>query len=326
MEKKVDYDKVAIQLSRLTKFQPTMKCQYFRDYPAPWFEYQNGKELQRYIKKYGYPNHREILKYEIVIDIDSDNSVEGKKHADLVQERFDKKKLFYERHISGGDGEHFHLFFHRRAFNKLLNKYYLSEVRRYIIKDIIGKDLLHPEGIKSHVCLFDKKLIQIEDMLHRKGGIKTLVHRTKYGINDIPQGVLGKLERQRKINDDRKARIKERIKMGILPNMNCVKYILGEEINGMLYVKEQQGFYRSMFLLVAHFMRKGIDQKEIIKKILDWYDSMPETMKNKTRRTVNKEKIIYTIKHTNGTAGCNYAMKMLEDCKALKVCDGCPYF
>ncbi len=94
----------------------------------------------------------------------------------------------------------------------------------------------------------------------------------------------------------------------------------------MSYNKEEQGLYRSMFLLSAHYMRQGLDKKIIIEKVLEWYNALPKSMRIAGARTVNKAKIIYTIKRTNGTAGCNYAITMLEDCGALKVCNGCPYF
>ncbi len=163
--KEFNHDKAKKELDFLNKVvQPNFKVQTFINFPCPWIDY-NDPEKESYIEQYGFPNHREILKYEIFIDVDSENNVEGKKHADLVETKLLKKRMYYKRWKSGGDGEHFHLIFKRSEMEYLYDYYPLPVVKREIIKYLLGPKIITPAKIDSHICLYEKKLVQIEYMM-----------------------------------------------------------------------------------------------------------------------------------------------------------------
>ena len=56
---------------------------------------------------------------------------------------------------------------------------------KYALIEFMLEGIINPKDLDSHICLFKKKLIQIENAPHRKGKRKLLRTRKK-GINVVP--------------------------------------------------------------------------------------------------------------------------------------------
>lgn len=311
--------KVENYLNKLNKYQPGFLVQRFIEFPAPWVPYKS-EQYYDYLKEYGEPNHREILKNEVVIDVDSENSKEGKKHGDLVDAKLSSQNICFKRYRSGGDGEHFHLIF-TSIPNIIEDEYLISRVKYILIEFLLGKELINPEGINSHICMANKKLIQIEHQLHRKGGIKKLI-KGNLVDNELPSKFYGFL------NDKILARKKIINVINTIPepdNLNCIKFIQGEKINGYNYFNLSRVNYRAMFLIISYFKRKYNDENKVYDKSIKWLNSLPLNMRRASISTVNKNILKKTCKLSNGSVSCMYRMDLLEELNMEKVCDGCPY-
>jgi len=318
-DEEVDYEKVIRELDYLhNNIQHGFKVQTFIKFPCPWIDY-NDEQKDSYIKQYGFPNHREILRYEIFIDVDSENKKEGKKHADLVEARLDKQRIYYKRWKSGGDGEHFHLIYKKADMDFLFKYYPLPVVKREIVKLLLGEKLITPKGIDSHICLYEKKLVQIEHMMHRKGCIKTMV-KSRFGLNEMPKKIVDILEGHKKESDNRKRNISEMMKNQQLIETKCIPFLEGATINGKNIFKINDGYYRAMFALVSEYKKRGYDNEKIHVKIAEWKTNIPKPISP----TINTFKTNYTIKHSNGTAGCNFIRELLEELNVSEICKDCP--
>ncbi len=316
----VDLEKIKNNLIILNKLQPGLKVQRFISFPAPWISLEDPY-FNDYVTKYGFPNHREIMKYEILIDVDSENVPEGIRHADLVEKRFKLYGVKYKRYLSGGDGVHFHLHINPSMMDELYKTHRQGEIRTEIIKNLVGDDLLRPEHIESHICLYNKTLVQIEAMDHRKGRVKTLVSKVD-GINDISDKVVFNLKRVH----EKKLRNKELVREYNIniPKPDCVKFFEGETINGLQITDIADGLYRIAFSLVNYHKFRNMKQMETLKIIKEWRDNLPEDWLKRSGRKVSNPNLTYMYKASDGSAGCNYRMAILDDIQCVKVCDNCP--
>ncbi|MFW6002607.1 MAG: hypothetical protein ACOCQD_04640, partial [archaeon] len=106
---------------------------------------------------------------------------------------------------------------------------------------------------------------------------------------------------------------------------NCIKYILGKTVNGRNYFDKRRVNYRALFLLTAYYTRKYAKQETVLRKVNEWYDSLPEHMKKASIKTVNKKQIDICVRNNNGSAGCMYRRDLLEELQETIVCEKCPY-
>jgi len=307
------------KLDYYNELYPGFKVQRFIDFPCPWISY-NSPDYENYVATYGDPNHREILPDEIVIDVDAENTKHGKIHADIVQERLDAKGFNYKRYVSGGDGEHFHLIF--SSLDLIFPNMNIEDVKYGLIEFML-EGLINPEDLDSHICLFKKKLIQIEDAPHRKGKKKLLRSRRK-GINIIPDEFFTfyayKLS-QREAITSRISSIKQP------DNLNCIRYFYGENINGENYFDLKRINYRTLFSIASYYHNKYKNTKEVKEKVMEWYNSIPLQLRRDSVGTVNLRQIDILSKRSNGTAGCLYRLSLLEELgKEKKICESCPYY
>ena len=311
------------QLFKLTGFNDnSLKVQKFIEYPCPWFEItgNNIEEYKNYIKTYGEPNHREILQDEIAIDVDAEVVADGVTHANMVEERLKELNIYYVRWKSGGDGEHFHLIFPELP---IIFEENILETVKYLLIEFILTGMINPEKLDSHICLFKKKLIQIEYAQHRKGGSKQKVS-DNWGLNDIPSDFFPFME----IKLKRKMEMTNKINAIPQPdNLNCINYFNGKTINGDNYYNLKRINYRTLFSLASYFKSKYVNEKMVKKKLLEWYNNIPLKLRRDSVGTVNLQQINILSKRSNGYAGCLYRISLLEELGKDKIiCDGCPYY
>lgn len=319
--------KVTRHLDYLEAIQPGFKVQRFIEYPCPWISYSKNNLLD-YMKDYGMPNHREILYYEIIIDVDADNMPSGGRHTNLIEEELKRRHFKYKRWWSGGTGQHFHINFRLMHMKNLIQHYSTGEVRLALIKEIIPEKLLKIDG--SKVCLHNKTLIQIEYMKHRKGGIKTLLSNND-GMNDIPDVVFKKLyDNQQSYEIAKRKRADElskmtKVQLANLESPECIRFFEGEEIHHTVISGVQDGIYRILFALINFYVRKGEDPSTIEDIMILWRESLPPSWIERSKDKVSNKIIRYMLKKTNGSAGCRYRSLILEDINCTHVCKNCPY-
>ncbi len=308
------------KLIRLSATQPGLRYQSFISFPCPWITTASKSKLVEYTKRYGFPNHREIFNHEIVIDVDADNKKDGMFHADRLEERLIKYNFYYERWVSGGTGEHFHLFFDKKKMLSLISeKNTIGDIRKTLIKYIVGEELMLPDDLESHICMYNKKLIQIENEIHRKGGMKILKSR-KDGTNGLPEILVGKVKKITK----KKREISRDLNLYKAISTPCIKFFSGEIINNIDYFKEDRLNYRTIFLMASYFFRKTKDKTKATKLMLEWYRSIPNKMRKSSLSTTNEYHCKNTVAYTNGSASCFYAYDLLDNLQCTNVCKGCP--
>jgi len=312
-------EKVRKVLDKYQTYQPGFKVQRFIDFPCPWISYDD-KDFEQYLEKYGEPNHREILEDEIVIDVDAEVIEDGVIHADMVEDRLKEYGLFYKRFKSGGSGQHFHLIF--PELPDFFSKEYLEDVK-YVLIEYLLQGLINPKNLDSHICLFKKKLIQIEHALHRKGKVKELVSYN-LGLNTIPSDFFSFLEAKMKKRFEIMTRI-DSIKQP--DNLNCINYLEGKTVNDLNYFSLKRVNYRALFALAAYYKNKYETEENVKDKLMEWYNSIPVQLKRNSIATVNTKQINILSKRSNGSAGCLYRLSLLEELGIDdKICKNCPYY
>jgi len=287
----------------------------------------SNENLKSYKEEYGMPNHREILYFEVVIDVDSETKEAGKMHADVIEQILNQSQYKYKRWYSGGTGQHFHLNFRLLAMKNLCQNYSVGEIRLAILKYIIPKELLTVQN--SHICLHNKTLIQIEYMAHRKGQVKTLLSKVE-GINNIPDKVIYNLYIQKKkereaiklkeadIKKNKHKKIKE-------PTPECIRFFEGEQIYDTSIDAVQDGIYRILFALVNFYLQRGTPHDHLEELMVLWRESLPKDWLEKSKKKVSNSIIRYMINKSNGSAGCRYRSLILEDIRCSHICKNCPY-
>ena len=296
-------------LKFLDNIEPGLKVQKFIEFPRPWIGISDPG-FSSYISTYGLPNHREILKQEIVIDVDTDNVEDGVKHADLIEYELRKKHIRFMRYKSGGMGQHFHIWFFPKEMKKLLEKYDTGAVRTSIIRYLCTKKLLH--HLQSHICLHNKTLIQIENVKHRKGGTKKLISQWK-GANSVPKIIS-------KILDDKYIAIQERRKrLAKLPKpkgkINCIKFLEGKKVNGLTFTDYGDGYNRAMFFLTSYYIHQWN-----YKKLFAYLTKYKIAHKVKLNSSIKG-----MITSNKGHASCPSRQQFFEELGVIKVCENCPY-
>ena len=88
--------------------EPSFRVQHFSTLPRYWIEYA-GKDYEAYIRQYGYVNHREIMPFELCLDIDvtkelsiKDANVQAKILGDDIERVLKIMNYSYLRWSTGG--------------------------------------------------------------------------------------------------------------------------------------------------------------------------------------------------------------------------------
>ncbi len=300
-------------LNYLNRLQPGLRVQRFIRIPKPWIAIDSS-DFEGYVKTHGEVNHREIMIYEVVIDVDADMKSHGFRHANLVEIALKEKRFKYKRYKSGGTGEHFHIWFYKGGMTELLKKYELGTVRKAIIKYLVNEENLKPPHLKSHICLHNKTLIQIEGVLHRKGGTKTLVSQVN-GINKVPPPVFNLLDKNYKTKRQQSLlRNKIKNKYGSF-KPRCIDFLEGKEVDEVTFGQVGDGYNRAMFFLTSYYKHTKSD--EWIVKYLNEYKKLRKFHMNAT--------ITNMVKSNTGGAGCPSRQDFLEELSCVNICKGCPY-
>jgi len=294
---------------------PGFKVQRFIEYPCPWVEYR-GEGYERYLKQFGDVNHRQLMIDEVLIDIDSKTLQEGIEFADKIETKLNEKEMTYERWNSGGNGVHFHLFFPQLMEYKT-DKHKRNRIKKKIIYWLLGE----LKGDKL-LDMYTKQLVQIEYANHRKGGIKTLIHKESgtWPVNLYPKVLDDEYEEEKQAALEVKYSVPETTE-----DLNCIKFLSGKQVNKEKFIAKEDGMYRAMFALASWYVKKGLSPEQIEKKLFAWYDKIPLKWRRASAKTVNKRIISYTIKKTNGSMGCPYKRDLMEDLNCANVCKGCQY-
>ncbi len=304
-------------LNYLNEFQPGFKVQRFIEYPCNWIAYDSA-DFKSYVETYGDPNHREILNDEIVIDVDAENTKHAVIHADMVEKKLKEQGYTFLRYISGGDGQHFHLIF--PELTHLFTHQSLDDAK-YAMIEYMLQGIINPENLDSHICLFKKRLIQIEGVEHRKGGTKKKISG-KGKTNEINPDFFYYFE---------KKMIKKKEiynKWSTIPqpnNLDCITYLEGTPVNGLEYYDLKRVNYRALFSLSAYYTSMYKDKKIVLDKVMTWYNALPAIMKNNS--PITKRLINTTVKSNNGSAGCLYRMGLFEELGIDNtLCKNCPFY
>jgi len=308
-------------LNKLSSINPDLRVQSFISFPATWIRYRDIG-FDDYVKEYGFPNHREILETEVVIDVDTDIYEDGFEHADLIEKRLHKKfkNIGYERHESGGDGQHFHFFFNDLKTTKLLKDYSLKDIKNSIIKILVGKRLMKYKS--SHICMHNKTLIQLEYADHRKGGVKKLLSR-RLKVNTIPKEVKELLNKSFLTKEEYRKKIENIPKTN--EKYNCIKFFLGETIKGKKLSDYNDGLYRITFSLVNYYKRKGLNNNEIFDEIIKWKSTLSKNWVENSNWKIKENTLKYMINNSTGHAGCNFNSNILSELNVTTLCKDCPY-
>lgn len=336
---------------------PNTQVQSFLKVPKQWVSLSDLDKLERYlIRNDNSVNHRTIQKDEVVIDVDSENKEYGKVHLAALEKIWNNFGYRRFQWDSGGDGYHAHFEF------KTLNDYAkedITEVKRQIIMYLCGNLMymyktkegryifyrkkkkittLEKEGLElcSHICLVDKKLIQIEWAPHRKGGRK-LPYVSDLGFISSAEleGITPRIPKEVKdfIDENKKKRKAEyalrkwsSAQFTDSKYPACIRFYLGETINGKTFVNERDGTKRAMFHLISFFKHTKSDE-ELVDFIRDWLHkiSLGQGAVDSHGKEISDWLIRISIKSNKGLVGCKARMELLEELGCDDICNGCPY-
>lgn len=350
-------EKVKTVLLNFYKKNPATQVQSFLKVPKQWVGLSELEKLNRYIIKNGSVNHRTIQKDEIVVDVDSENKAYGRIHLAALEQVWDTFKYKRNQWDSGGDGYHAHFIF--KSLNDVANED-ISEVKKEIIKYLcknlmcMYKDkitgqytfgvkrkkatTLDKEGIEecSHICLVDKKLIQIEWAPHRKGGSKKpFISGLGFIKNPFIEGITPRIPKS--VKDFIEANKKKRKAEYALRKWSseqftdskypaCIRFYLGETINNKTFSDERDGTKRAMFHLISFFKHTKNDE-ELVDFITEWLHkiSLGQGAIDSHGKVMTPWMIRMHIKSNKGLVGCKSRMVLLEELGCDDICNGCPY-
>ena len=314
--------KSGIQLMYLTSMQRNIRLQTWVEYPGTWINYFD--DLISYETLNGDINYREILNNEIVIDIDADYVDVAPKHADLVQQDLYKKRMYYSRWLSGGNGIHFHLFFDPKEMVPLVKKYGYTTVKETFLHYLISSENINPKGLDSHICFGHNRLICLEYSRHKKGKDKTLIKDAGSKMfNRVPQILIDRLKKSKEQFDKGSKRFKEIIKTNGNYSFPCEKFVFGDVINNINVFELKDGLYRLLFLYVSFLIKKGTDHEKIFEETVIWRNKFNASWLNQSKHKVTDKHIKYMIRECRGEIGCRSISSSLSEIGAKKICDTC---
>mgnify|MGYP006921332882 CR=1 FL=1 len=143
-------------------------------------------------------NHRQILRTEVVIDIDCKEPGKCAKIMDMVSSELLKDKIEHTVWKTGGKGYHIHCFFTQLA---LFDFDARREIRKQFLKQYCSLELKwdtdEPEKVIQYIDIqktSELVMIRMEEGKHEKTGLyKTNIYETKNMVNDaLPDKVVKK--------------------------------------------------------------------------------------------------------------------------------------
>ena len=349
--------KVRDKLIELYHKNPNTQVQSFLKIPKQWVSLSETERLQKYIEKNGSVNHRSIQKDEVIIDVDSEKKSFGKIHLAALERLWNLYEYRREQWDSGGDGYHSQFIF--KQLNQIADvdvadvkndiieflcgnfmfMYQEKSTRRYIFSRIRKqKQTLEKEELElcSHICMVKKKLIQIEWAPHRKGGTKKpyisdLGHCTTALIEgktpQIPKEVKILVE-ERKEKRKRESQLRrwstEQFQSSKYPA--CIRFYLGEEIEGKKFTEYRDGTKRAMFHLISYFKHTKTEE-ELVAFIHEWLIkiSLSDEAIDSHGRMLTPYTIRSSIKSNKGFVSCRARTELLEEIGADIICKNCPH-
>jgi len=349
--------RVAKILLELHAKNPNTQVQSFIKVPKQWVSLSDLDKLERYLTVNKSVNHRTIQKDEIVIDVDSENKAYGKIHLAALEQIWNQFNYRRKQWDSGGDGYHTHFEF--KQLNEIARED-IDEVKKQLIMYLCGnlmylyKDIktgqylfykkkkksntLEKEGLElcSHICLVNKKLIQIEWAPHRKGGQK-IPYISDLGFTSQPEieGITPRIpkvvkdfveenKKRRKAEYELRKWSSEQFTNSKYPP--CIRFYLGETINGKTFANERDGTKRAMFHLISFFKHTKNDE-ELAEFISDWLHkiSLGQGAVDSHGKELSPWVIRMHIKSNKGLVGCKSRMDLLEELGCDDICESCPY-
>ena len=350
-------NKVKEILITLYKKNPNTQVQSFLKVPKQWVALKDFDKLKRYLKKNESVNHRTIQKDEVVIDVDSDNKTYGRIHLSVLERVWNNFNYRRSQWDSGGNGYHTHYEF--KQLN-LIAEEDLAEVKKQLIMHLCGNFMymyrnkntkqyqfskikkqlttLQKENLElcSHICLVDKKLIQIEWAPHRKGGQKKpYISDLGFVKTGIIEGITPRIPKKVKdIIDQNKTKRKaeyalrkwstEQFSSSKYPA--CIRFYLGEQINGKRFIDGRDGTKRGMFHLIS-FFKHTKTEAELIQFIKDWLHkiSLGQGVVDSHGKVISDYMIRGAIMSNKGLVGCKARKELLAELGFEDVCKECPF-
>lgn len=280
------------------KYKLPFRIQRFRCTPFKWINYK-GKEdddFREYKLNYGYPNHREPLPCEIVMDIDYHvKNVDKDKEKEAfkitlkaIKQKLTDLHLSYSLWKSGGNGYHFHLFFDELKEHAKFDR---TELKHAIVKHIAyGFLTFH----KDRAMVDTPVMITVENQFSRKGKKKVLKEQVDNGNNQIPLDILIKY----KVNKDLSKYIKRPTHFSSNGEPNSIKFFLSNDC------LNKDGKKRALFILTSWYAQQNNDADVIYHKLYEWneYTLRGYLTERNIRSTVNsvlKSKSRVTSRYRN---------------------------
>ncbi len=339
------------------KKNPNTQVQSFLKVPKQWISLSDLDKLHRYIFRNKSVNHRTIQKDEIVVDVDSENKAYGRIHLAALEQIWNQFNYKREQWDSGGDGYHSHFTF--KQLQAIADED-ISEVKKEIIKHLCGNLMymykhiptgqylfytkkkksttLEKEELEecSHICLVDKKLIQIEWAPHRKGKQKLpFISDLGFVTSGVIEGITPRIPKVVKdFVETNKTKRKAEYALRKWSNEQfstskypaCIRFYLGETINGKTFSDERDGTKRAMFHLISFFKHTKNDE-ELILFINEWLHkiSLGQGAVDSHGKELSPWLIKMHIKSNKGLVGCKARVELLEELGCDDICNGCPH-
>lgn len=206
-------------------------------------------------KQHLHYNHRIVLKNEIVIEFDGEDSNENRRLADEVTERFRRDGIRYAKWSSGNKSTHVHT---------IINTANVGDV--ILLKRTFVRHYTQGLPLPDMLLTGANHLIRTEWGLHEKTGKKKelLGASPNYPcINEVPQAIW----------DEYAEAIRKRLLQPITTGTSIRKHPGFEYLLATHQFKEAgDGHERALFLLIHTLKPDYPDKKEeLIKFLQDWY-------------------------------------------------------
>jgi len=240
-----------------------LRTQRFTIKPLPWVNY-GSEEFHELVRRGYYPNHREKISCELVLDIDGNKyQLDFKRRTEReARETYKQLKIklqdfSWASFHSGGKGIHIHLLFPElKNFTRLDRQ----EMKR-LLKRHLAWGFLTKEKGKGFVDPANPQLTQLEFARHRKGGFKSLIEINDVGINQIPPEVRKKFSEWK--NRFKRMKPKEFHSDDDPP---CIKFLNFEDFTGIA-----DGRKRAAFMMASYYLNKFKGDRELtLDRLREW--------------------------------------------------------
>lgn len=282
------------------RYKYNFVVQKIADFPYPWINYKTP-EYEEFITKEGYVSQREVFPDEVVFDIDMKSDVSKSLLVATSQEmglrivdKLVKEKINYKLWTSGGSGSHIHCFFpelnnltHQDRFlmKKIIIRYFARGML-YMRSDDLGK--VQTQTLTT---------IQIEDAIHRKGGVKSFIQGTEFIDSKIPIFLYDELTAYKKQYQDLYDKINR--------DVNKTKPKVISYLESLEFAKLGEGRKRAMFALCAYY-KKIYDDDDVLELMNIWNSKV-------LNNYLSQKQIRATCKSTHGGFVANYINELFDD-------------